>query len=71
MFAEIRNDIIDKSIIATFRVTQEMMMSLNLDKLDRLLLEECNKSDKASDWLLALETIFRRWEEQREESSGG
>lgn len=34
-----------------------------LDELDRLLLKECEKSEKCSDKLLALETIVRRIEQ--------
>ncbi len=38
-------------------------LGIKLDDFDRALLDECNKSDKISDKLLALETLARRIEE--------
>lgn len=37
-----------------------------LDPLDQKLIQDCEGTDRnASDWLLALETLFRRMEEQK------
>lgn len=37
-------------------------LEVELDNFDRFLLKECNKSNKISDKLLALETIARKLE---------
>jgi hypothetical protein len=48
----------------TIEINDLEMVLLKLDRFDRLLLDECNKSNKISDKLLALECMARRIEEQ-------
>ena len=50
-------------------ITNFDIVSLRLDKFDNQLLDECSKSEKISDTLLALETIARRIEEQQEKEN--
>ena len=42
------------------------LFTLELDAFDRALIEECGRSKKLSDILLALEVIVRRTEEAQE-----
>lgn len=50
----------DEVITFSGRLTLSEIENLNLDELDRKLLDDCGSSNKAEDWLLALETLFRR-----------
>lgn len=54
---------LEGGITATFEYNGDDLRKINLSSLDHKLLEECEKSDKASDKLLALEMLFRRMEE--------
>jgi hypothetical protein len=49
--------------IYKLRVTGAELMRCRLQHFDRLLIAECEASNKVSDKLLALETIARRIEE--------
>lgn len=42
----------------------EDLITMRLGRFDRALLDDCGKSNKASDLLLALEMLYRRYEEQ-------
>lgn len=50
-----------------FKGSVEMseVAQLSMDRMDTALLDDCGKSGKASDLLLALELLFRRHEEQQ------
>jgi len=52
------------SRIYNLEITDDDLRLVNLLKVDELLIEECEKSEKISDKLLALETIARRIEEK-------
>jgi len=46
-------------------LTQHDFLALRLDPFDLMLVKECTKDNsKSSDWLLALEYLFRRMDEQ-------
>ena len=46
------------------RISDAEFSSMLLSKFDRLLIDECDGSEKISDKLLALETIVRRIEDR-------
>ena len=54
----------DEVISFQGKITMREIERLTLDSFDRLLLDECGSSNKAEDWLLALEMLFRRQREQ-------
>lgn len=45
-------------------VSASDLITLRLDSFDRMLLDDCSRSNKSHDWLLLLEMIFRRLNEQ-------
>ena len=51
------------SRVFTIVLSEKDFITGELDNLDTLLLEECGKSNKISDKLLALQTITKRCEE--------
>lgn len=51
--------------IITVVLKEEDFVNNLFDKLDRLLLEECEKSNSVADKILALETIVRRYEQSK------
>ena len=55
-------DIENRQTIYNLSVSDAEFIRAYLDNFDRLLIDECEKSDKISDKLLALETITRRIE---------
>ena len=54
----------DEVISFQGKITLRDIENLNLNSFDRLLLDECSSSNKAEDWLLAVEMLFRRQREQ-------
>ena len=49
--------------VFTLRIRSRELVAIELQPFDRLLLADCDRSDKVSDKLLALETVARRIEE--------
>lgn len=50
--------------VTELRITKKEMAHVKLDKLDRLLLKECGRSNASiSDRILGLETLCRRIEQ--------
>lgn len=60
-----RNVYDDKIIVRLEIDGHDYAHAANLTHFDHLLIAECERSDKASDKLLALETIVRRIEEAK------
>lgn len=50
-------------------VRPEDLITMRLDSFDQALLDDCGKSNKASDLLLGLEMLYRRYEEQNARSN--
>ena len=65
MKIEITENIETNTRIATLTFDAFEIENVKLDKLDRLLLAECEKSRSVADKLLMLECLARRIEEQR------
>lgn len=45
--------------------TDADLIRARLDSFDRTLLRICGLSNSGADWLLGLETIYRKWEKTR------
>ena len=59
-------DPLTRDRIITVVLREEDFVVNNLfDEFDRLLLEECGKSNSVADKILALETVVRRYEQSR------
>lgn len=68
-----QDDIANDERIYTLRIRMGEMVCAPLNRFDKLLLADCEGSNKVSDKLLALETIARRIEERQsaaEDSQG-
>lgn len=61
---QMQRDICADKIKVMLEIDGYEYMAAGLDHFDRLLIRECEGSDKTSDKLLALETIVRRIEER-------
>jgi hypothetical protein len=56
---------VEGDLLFSGRVSATNFARLRLDNFDRALLADCEGTGRtAADWLLALETIFRRMREQ-------
>jgi hypothetical protein len=59
-------DPLTRDRIITVVLREEDFVVNNLfDEFDRLLLEECEKSNSVADKILALETVVRRYEQSK------
>jgi len=59
-------DPLTRDRIITVVLREEDFVVNNLfDEFDRLLLEECGKSNSVADKILALETVVRRYEQSK------
>ncbi len=65
MKLEVTQDIANNEQIYTLTIPYFEWMKARIYPQDKLLFDECDKSDKLSDKILGLETLVRRIEEVR------
>ena len=66
MKLERHNDICKDKIIWSFSYNSLELVLIRLNKWDKLLIKECERSDSIADKLLALECIARKIEKANE-----